>query len=364
MVYFGLALGKTIPRGAFMDELSIPSRVDPGTPVELQSKHFWVWVGSVRLYKSPGRGESPLNAKSDLYPIINVHYQPKPGAQSPPNPSMYLSILQAAGAMRLFGPKCLDNFYVPETEITITVRGRVVYTPADLQALLAKEDRFVFQASGAAEEKKEKTVERPPLPTKTPRTSTAREGVRKDQNHRGTVATREVFEQTHQALWDVATPTEASDVRILSRRSAIDLVTSRMEDRMAIGRFFRHGRLRDASDKDFVWIRIPTGSEVPKADPAPDPASAKPTEPSDPRPLGSEDLKALDQEALDAHLAVWIQWRDKAQQQIDAVGAERGRRTQIEGLLAQRVELERRRGELDSQKDELNRRIRELGGDS
>lgn len=124
---------------------SVPSRIDPGTPIQTPQTYFWVWVEAVRLSKSPSRLGAPLNSMTDMFPIINKYYKPKSGVKTPPNPSVYLSKMGTLGLLRKFE----DGFWIPETEVVLRVNDKIVYTPSDLPALLSgKEERF--QPPGSA----------------------------------------------------------------------------------------------------------------------------------------------------------------------------------------------------------------------
>lgn len=120
---------------------SQPSRydLDPGGPIRLTPRYFAVWIEMVRTFYDPDRNGMQLNSRLDCYPIINRYYQPVQDAQTPPNPSVYLSKMKEAGCLRCFSNVGDDFFWEPVTEITIEVGGEIVYVGDDLEALLYEE---------------------------------------------------------------------------------------------------------------------------------------------------------------------------------------------------------------------------------
>lgn len=309
----------------------IPSKLDPGTPIDCPQTYFWVWIQAVRLYKDSSRGGSPLNSKADLFQHINRFYRPRPEAKTRPNPSFYLSKMKKLGMMRMFGERgAKDNFWAPETDIVLRVMGEIVYTPADLPELLAGGKRFLFDHAPE-----------PDRPTKVPR-------ARSPKNERVQAPT---FEDVHQVLWSMAEPTSSMDERILSREAAIKYIVGVKGTNYAFAQLFLHGRLRAASEPDRVLVKQP-------ASPLPSPPT-----PSLEMPviLEANALQLMTQEQLDAHRDTWATELTKAQTQLALWEQERERRKELAELHAQREKLEQRRRELDEEERALTRKLKELG---
>lgn len=300
----------------------IPSKLDPGTPIDCPQTYFLVWVEAVRLYKDPSRGGSPLNSKADLFELINRFYRPRPEAKSRPNPSFYLSKMKKLGMMRMFGERGgQDNFWAPETDIILRVNGKVVYTPEDLPELLAGDKRFLFSRNTQDEKPPSQDhAPEPDRPTKVPR-------VRRPKSER---VQKPTLVDVHQALWSMAGPASSMDERILSRKAAIEYIVGEQGTNYGFAQLFRHGRLRAASEPDQVLVKQPVS-------PLPSPSTPSLGMPVIPE---ANALQLMTEEQLDAHRDTWIAELIKAQTQLALVEQERERRTQLAELRAQREKLE------------------------
>jgi hypothetical protein len=314
---------------------NVPSRLDPGTPIDVGPTRFWVWVQSVKLYKDPTKGGAPLNSVRDLYPIINCHYKPKPGVKTPPNPSTYLFEMGKIGLMRRFGEPGADNFWAPETDVVVRVSKRIVYTPADLDALLAGDERFrvpTGQIDDCA------TV---PVPS---------------QVH----AETSLFERVHEELWNLGEPTDVEDERLLDRSTALSKVEHLTGSKTGYIQLFRWKRLHRGSNKDVAVVVRPTallGTSTAVSEPPATPKSNASLF-QDCETVKLRELEDSKLEEFQTYLETVI---TQAQSHLAGLIAERERRTQLHVLKEQERELARKREELEVAQRDLVERMKALG---
>lgn len=261
------------------DSSSTPISIDPGKPVDTIPTYFWVWIEAVRLYWDSKRGSTPLSARVDFYPIIYRFYRPKAGSHKP-NPSVYLSNLKKARMIRRFEGAGRDTFYVPETEITIRVRGKVVYTPGDLDALLAGDERFLPPVSRPVLGLDEENKVSPVVATTSKKKSHAK---RTDRGH------AQMVDQLHQAVFDGADPTDDPLWRSIPKGKARQLAQTTCGHERYYPYLYQIGRVKSGRGKDECLVIQPGAVE------------GKPA--VTPPPQKAVDLTVLNQDALQTRLA-------------------------------------------------------------
>ncbi len=250
--------------------LAEPASVDPAKPIDTHPCYFWCWVEAVRRYWDSKRGsDTPLNARVDFYPIIFRYYKPRVDTKKP-NPSVYLSYMKKAGMIRRFGADAgdsgrgRDTFYVPETEITLRVGGKVVYTPRDLDALLEGDERFqppsevVEPASegeppdadagddggGAADEADPPAAE-PAVKEK------------KRRNRQRSPEQNALVGKLVKVLWAAAEPTDDPAWRVIAKSAARDHAVRECGHVLHYTTLFRLGFLKSGADHETCLITDP-----------------------------------------------------------------------------------------------------------
>jgi hypothetical protein len=232
--------------------------LDPGQPIDIFPSYFWVWVEAVREYFKAERNAVPLSSALDMYPIINRHYRPRQDSRKP-NPSAYISYMKKAGLLRLFGEKRRDNFWVPETAITIRMSGKIVYTPSDLDDLL--EGAVAFQSTeqtpgDSTEGEPEGEVLPPPRAIRW-------------IHSEGKVKAQEL----HLALWEMATPTQDPLWRVLQKTTALRSAERMCGHRIAYVNLFAHALMKSGNEEGTCLLRSP---DTPSKEMDQPPASQRP----------------------------------------------------------------------------------------
>lgn len=247
----------------------VPVSFDPGMPVDVCPTYYWVWVEAVQLYWQSSRDSAPLSYRLDLFPIIGRYYHPRPATMIS-NHSSYITYLQKKGLLRRFG----GSFWVPETEATIRVSGKIVYTPNDLDALLAGEERFQPPSQDTEPvsiEGKEETVEAAQvvevevgeevheldLPAAEPEVKAKKSRTKRMKSERA-----DMTHKLQQAVWDAAMPTDDPAWRVIAKSVCMQLAINVCGNKLAYSNLYRHGRMKSGLDYNIGLVTDPNRADV------------------------------------------------------------------------------------------------------
>ena len=174
--------------------------------------------------------------------------------------------MRKAGLIRRFA----TGFHIPETEITIRVRGKIVYVPGDLDALLAGDERFQTPSQAvdhvpvedgvetavvdnAAETLGEEEVHEADPPAAEPKVKAKKQRVRRpDCEH------REMATRLHQAVWDAAVPTDDPAWRVITKSVGRQLARSICGNELSYPNLFRYGRAKSGPDHNTCLVADPS----------------------------------------------------------------------------------------------------------
>lgn len=243
-----------------------PTSLDPGKPIDTIPSYFWAWVEAVRVYWAADRRATPLNSTVDFYPIINRFYRPKPDSIRA-NPSVYITNMRKAGLIRRFGPE----FHVPEVEITIRVRGEIVYVPGDLDALLAGDERFLApnkdavqedqvseEPDEAEEESEQEVVQAAEQVAEEEEPAAEQPSTQKARTRRANPKQKQVDERLAKILWAVAEPTDDPVWRVMTKSAAMEHVVRECGNSMYYARIYLSGHLKSGGDYGTCLVRDPS----------------------------------------------------------------------------------------------------------
>jgi len=326
-----------------------PMKLDAGSPVGLSQNYFWVWIEMVRLWSE--RRRAPLNSREDIYPMIGRYYTPKSGSVSRPNPSVYLSCMKGTrgkpGVIRMAHRAGPDYYWAPLVDIVIRVGGKIVFTPADLPALLTHAEQFLLpheRADAVVEERLEPVHTPDAVQAQTPVRNRGGKSPRKPRLRE--IKNHERFDAFHLWLWESAQPGEEDDRRLLSKIT-MGSIQSEMEISRGLQNMLRHGRaLLVEGDDVHVWIIRPS-TAVAEAPPAQVESTVSPPAP-DLAHLEETQLRAM----RDARLSE-LEIRDLTREHALLMGQIQRDEGEISSLRQNLAELEENLGRLTTRKEGL-----------